>query len=1203
MMGSPPATRCIGLAVGISLAVLPAVSYAASSGDATGEGDTGRRVLDPVVQHTNRGVALMGRYDYAAAVRPFEEAYQIAPSSIRIRVNLAIALYNRNAKGDLERAEALLDEVIREDPEHARALYFRAITHQYRGQDEEAIPLLERLVKLRPDDACSWYLLARSKTHLGRPAREDLQRAIKENPGLASAYYDLMRVAFQEGKEEEAQALQETFVQLRESPLCEMLIIPQYQQMGPLAVVEPMPRALRSSVAGGELTTGATQTFLRGLGVVAGKMDPNELASSFASGFAMGDVNGDGHVDVAIANPALPEIKLLLRGSGQSFVDVTERAGLSVSGRPRACSFGDYDNDNNVDLFVSCEGPNHLFRGNGDGTFEDVTSVTRTAGPAVITHSALFLDADHDSDLDIYVCNGSVPAGLRVHTTAVNQLLNNNGDGTFTDIAERGGVRCADSQSYMVASADMDRDRDTDLVVFNIDGAADVFFNDRLGRYHEGRITGETLRGRWGGTLQDFNGDARPDLLIHPGPGTPGGLLLSDAAGRLVRSEQFDGCLAAIRTWGEVQGTRVADIDLDGDLDIGLLGKTGHLLLNDGQGHFVSRPNFWSEPALERVVAVELADLTGDGVPDLLCLSNKDGGSLTITSTGLKPPANWVSITPTGDRGDDGRTRSPTSGFGTRMEVRCGLHSQTITYTGVAGGLSQSQVPVPFGLNGVPKVDYLRLVWPDGVTQCEMDLSSRAHHRIQEMERRVSSCPVLFAWDGKHFGFIGDFAGVGGLGYYVAPGEYAQPQARELVRIAPDKLKAKEGVYELRICEPMEEVAYIDRLELIAVDHPREVDVYPDERLAITGPPPTQELLCPADPVFPVRAFGPHGEIDVDRLKQTDRRYAYQPKLDRPYLGFCEEHSLVLDFGDRLQKLDPNRDVYLFLTGWIEYPYSQTTYAAAQAGVHWQPMKIERLSAEGEWETIVEDAGAPGGMSRTIAVDLTDKLPLLGLLGRESFPLLGRESSLAPEEPDEPGAQGANSLPRREGTLGPAAACKLQITTNLEIYIDQAFIAADSGMEGFTFHTLPPAGAHLHRLGFPLEFSPDGQHPTVYTYDVIEPTSSFKMPSGAYTRYGPVEELLHEFDDEYVILGTGDEIAIKFDARTLPSLLEGQVRTFILVSHAYCKDMDLYTANPDTVEPLPSKSMSRYPYSKEEAERGVETHPLWGAVYHKRIVR
>jgi hypothetical protein len=124
--------------------------------------------------------------------------------------------------------------------------------------------------------------------------------------------------------------------------------------------------------------------------------------------------------------------------------------------------------------------------------------------------------------------------------------------------------------------------------------------------------------------------------------------------------------------------------------------------------------------------------------------------------------------------------------------------------------------------------------------------------------------------------------------------------------------------------------------------------------------------------------------------------------------------------------------------------------------------------------------------------------------------------------------------------------------------------------------------ANLRRLGFPLEYSPDGRHPYVYTYDIIKPTSSFKMLKGTYTRYGPVETLLTEFDDRYVILGTGDEIAVRFDARALPPPGEGHTRSFILVSHAYCKDMDLYTATPDTVEPLPFREMSAYPYPASE---------------------
>ena len=1129
MIRSRSATRRVqGLAAAVFAVVLGSCTEPGS--------DTVKQsweLSDPMVMSMNRGVALMEQYDYAAAAAAFDTAVQIDPESLEARVNLAIATFNRNQKDDIERAAVMLDEVLSDDPDEPRALYLRAIIHQYSGQDTEAIALLERVLKLKPHDAHAWYLLARSRINTGLPAEADLQRAIQENPALVSAYYQLAGAASAAGDQEEAQKYLKLFMQHRQSPLAETVIVPSYGQMGSLAMVRPVKGRPARSVTRGTVTFGAPRALW------SDDQQKDAAApvqhATHDPGIAIADVNADGLLDIALVTDTGKRggrVRLLLGRPGHKLGDATESSGLGSIESARSCAFGDYDNDNVVDLFVSCDGPNHLMRGLGDGRFTDVAAATGAAGAAVSSVSAIFLDADHDADLDIYVCNDSSADGSR---PAANQLLNNNADGTFTDIAAEAGVQCADQHSVGAYPADVDDDRDTDLIVFHRDGPMTVLLNDRFGRYHAGAITPDPIRGGHGGVAQDFNGDGRADLLLFPTPTDPARLLLSDASMVRTHSEAFDRAYASLNTWDKPRSARISDVDLDGDLDIVVMGQNGHLLLNDGWGRFVSQANVWRRRSNAPAIATALADMTGDGLADLLYT---DGRRVELTPAKLSPPANWLTVTPTGDRGTDKRTRSPASGYGTRLALRSGRHEQVITYTGLEAGPSQSQIPLTIGINGADHADYLTLRWPDGVRQTETSLATATNHRIREMERRISSCPVLFTYNGDGFEFVGDFAGVGGLGYFVSVDESAPPEVLEHVKIEGRQLQPIDGYYLLRVCEPMEEVAYIDRLELLAVDHPVGSEVWPDERLVISGPPATHRLLHITNRIFPVSAQAPNGQPCADRLAEVDRYYAYTPDLDARFIGFAQPHTLDVDFGDRLTDIGTDQRVFLFVNASIEYPYSQTTYAAQQASMDWQPIRIDLMGDDGQWHTIVPDAGAPGGIGRTITIELTGKLP-----------------------------------------TGP---CRLRLTTNLEIYYDQLFIAVDRGTGALNIQTAPMAEAKLHRLGFPQEYSPDGQHPTIYTYDRIDETNSFRVPRGRYTRYGPVAELLTEFDDRYVVVGSGDEIALRFDARAVPGPAEGMRRSFILVSHAYCKDMDLATACPDTVTPLPFQGMSAYPYPDDE---------------------
>ena len=241
---------------------------------------------------------------------------------------------------------------------------------------------------------------------------------------------------------------------------------------------------------------------------------------------------------------------------------------------------------------------------------------------------------------------------------------------------------------------------------------------------------------------------------------------------------------------------------------------------------------------------------------------------------------------------------------------------------------------------------------------------------MKEADRRGSSCPVLFAWDGHKYKFVTDVIGAAVVGHWFTPTRRNTPNPGEWVKIDGANVAPVNGKVSVRFMEPMEEVNYIDQLRLVAVDHPENVEVNPDERFLDDPPFASGRVVASAGTRLPVGAWDGEGRDVLDQLSRRDHVFASGFKA-LPYDGFANLHALTLDLGE----IEPNAPLRLLMTGYVNYFSATSLYAAWQAGLKAIPPYVEAELPDGTWRRIEGDAGFPAGLERTIVVDLTGKLP------------------------------------------------------------------------------------------------------------------------------------------------------------------------------------------------------------------------------------
>jgi len=535
------------------------------------------------------------------------------------------------------------------------------------------------------------------------------------------------------------------------------------------------------------------------------------------------------------------------------------------------------------------------------------------------------------------------------------------------------------------------------------------------------------------------------------------------------------------------------------------------------------------------------------------------------------------------------------SAIGTKVEVFSDGLRQKFEVYGSSGYLGQNSPYLTIGLGQAKVADVVRMLWPTGVLQDEIEVAANKLQSITELDRRGSSCPTLFAWDGHEYQLVGDMLGAGVVGHWIAAGggsgvpqglkpasslapngtaeavpfpktihetgaryeagaqdERSSKAVRniarptETIKLDRSSLREKNGKLSFRFMEPLEESVYLDQVQLLAVDHPADVDVYPNEYFASNPPYPPFKVVFSNknDALPPAGAWDEHGHNVLPDL--LAHRYFGDFKV-LSFMGFAEPHSLELDLGEPYH----GGPLWLLLHGEIEYYSATSMYAADQA--HLRPVApyvealVSTASSAGDggkakWVRVLDDMGFPAGGARTMTADLTGKLP--------------------------PGTE------------------RIRITTNLQIYWDNILISRtrqDNSQDNRQHQNarlkpVPLARAELNFHGFPLKIESRPPGNVRYIYEKASATGPYTRPAGAYTRYGDVRPLLESIDDKFVVFGSGDEVALDFDPATLPALPRGWVRDYFFVANGYEKDMDFYAYRGDTVEPLPFRDMHAYPY-------------------------
>ncbi|MDE0314955.1 MAG: CRTAC1 family protein [Candidatus Poribacteria bacterium] len=511
-----------------------------------------------------------------------------------------------------------------------------------------------------------------------------------------------------------------------------------------------------------------------------GKTEHKHIIETMGSGAVFFDYDADGDADLYLVNSGpvpekdVPESDFyaarnyLYRNDGNGhFTDVTHISGTGDTGYGMAASAGDIDNDGDTDLYVCNFGQDTLYRNNGDSTFTDITKAAGIDN-SLWSIAAVYLDYDLDGDLDIFVVNyliyklsmpitkykGIVGYGHpRSYAGTADVLYRNNGDGTFTNVADAAGlVNPSEGRGMAAVVCDYDNDRFPDIYVANDTGRNFLYHNNGDGTFTDeslflgvGYDENGVAEGSMGVDCGDYNRDGLFDIIVANSEKATLYKLQNLGDDNFFFEEATVESLLQKPTLPYV-GFSPLFIDYDNDGHLDIFCANGHpqevieqltdyetfaqrdqLFHNNGNGTYTevsqTSGDYFAEALVGRAAAS--ADYDNDGDIDIVVMNSNQRAVLLRNEGGNQK--NWLGVKLVG-------TQSNRDGIGAKVKVRTGNITQIAEVKSGSSYASGSDLRLLFGLNMAEEVDSIVIAWPSGIVQELKNISNNKTLTIAELE-------------------------------------------------------------------------------------------------------------------------------------------------------------------------------------------------------------------------------------------------------------------------------------------------------------------------------------------------------------------------------------------------------------------------------------------------------------------------------------